>query len=168
MRAAGAALVLVCSCLLGQRAAAGRERRAAELEALISGLHLLETEIVFGRRLLAEALMRVGTVHPQCRLLFEKGAQGVAEGRSAQQAWEEAVRAWGKASALAREDLEPLLRLGAVLGLSHGDDQARHLGLARRELLHRLEAERQRLPQLVRLYRLLGVFGGLALVLLLY
>lgn len=168
MRTAGALVVLICSYLLGQRAAAGRQRRAAELEALISALHLLETEIVVGKRLLAEALTGAGAAHPECRLLFEKAAQEVAAGRSARRAWEEGVRSWQEVAALRQEDLEPLLRLGAVLGLSTGEDQARHLELARRELSHRLEAQRVRLGELIRLYRLLGVFGGVALVLLLY
>lgn len=168
MRAVGAALLVVSACLLGQRAAARRERRVGELTALLNGVHLLETEIVFGRLLLAEALARAGALNPRCRLLFERGARGVAEGRSAAEAWNEALEAWRRSSALAGEDLEPLRRLGGVLGLSSAEDQARHLKLAQRELSLRLDAERERLPQVTRLYRLLGVCGGLALVLLLY
>src|SRR5690606_36436474 len=139
------------ACLLGQRAAAGRERRVAELTALLNGVHLLETEVVFGRLLLAEALARAGALHPQCRLLFELGARRVAEGRSAAEAWREALEAWEKVSALTWEDLEPLVRLCGVLGLTSAEDQARHLGLAQRELSLRLDAERQRLPHIARL-----------------
>ena len=70
--------------------------------------------------------------------------------------------------ALLESDLAPLVHLAPVLGLSEGGDQARHLRWARSQLEVKLAGARQRLPEVARLCRALGVCGGLILALLLY
>ncbi len=68
---------------------------------------------------------------------------------------------------LTPDDERILLDLGENLGISHREDQSRHLRLAR-EALGQQEIEAQRVQeQLVRLYRVLGWATGGALVLVL-
>jgi len=78
--------------------------------------------------------------------------------------WEKTL----KKEDLDREEREILLSLGSVLGTSPGEDQIRHLHLAR-ERLGSLQARLEdRLRREARLYRYLGFLGGSALALLLW
>ena len=75
---------------------------------------------------------------------------------------------WARRSAFGPGDIRPLEHLAGVLGLTAADDQARHMQWVKSQLETRLVEARQRLPELSRLYRALGVCGGLTLALLLY
>ncbi len=167
MRWVGTVLLLGAAGLLGHVAALERERRVRELAALLHALERLETEIVYGLAYLSEALSRVGRDYPECRSLFEKAAQALGRGATAREAWTQGLRSLRRQSSLTREDMRPLEKMGMVLGLSAAEDQRRHLQLVRSEVTTRLEEARERLPQVTRLCRTLGIFGGLATVLLL-
>lgn len=167
MKWIGTALLLGAAGLIGHFMALERERRVRELAALIHALERLETEVVYGLTYLVDAFSRVGEDYPECRVLFVRAAEALRRGGTARTAWAEGVRAHRLHSSLTREDLRPLEKTGMVLGLSSAHDQQRHLQLARREVEARLEEARERLPQVTRLCRTLGVFGGVATVLLL-
>lgn len=168
MKAVGAILLIAGSYALGHAEARRRERRAGELSALVSALSLLESHIVYGRALLADALRHVGEDRPEVRRLFWEAARLLGQGRTASSAWKEAVTRWGRASALVPSDLRPLEQLAGVLGLSSAEDQARHIRWAASQLEARWEEACRKLPEVVRLCRALGACGGLTLALLLF
>ncbi len=95
---------------------------------------------------------------------FRRAAEGLGDGRgrTVAETWREALGEEG----IEEEEREILLSLGPVLGTSPGEDQLRHLHLARERLSslqHRLE---EKLRREARLYRYLGFLGGCALALL--
>ena len=76
------------------------------------------------------------------------------------EAWRQSIVRSREYLVLTQDDEEILLDLGDSLGISHREDQSRHLRLAQ-EALSRQEAEAQRAEeQLVRLYSMLGHAGG--------
>jgi len=164
----GALLVIGGAAALGHLEAVRREKRARELAAVITALELLESHVVYGQVLLADALRRVGEAQPGAGWAFLRAAERLEEGWPASRALRESFSAWAARSALLESDLAPLVHLAPVLGLSEGGDQARHLRWARSQLEVKLAGARQRLPEVARLCRALGVCGGLILALLLY
>lgn len=168
MKALGALLLVVGAYALGHFEALKRERRVKQLSAMIASLGLLESHVVYGRVLLADALWRVGEDRAEVRRLFWEAASRMKEGHAASTAWKEAIAKWARLSAFNPGDLRPLEHLAGVLGLSSAEDQSRHIKWVTDQLEARLVEARQRLPELTRLYRALGVCGGLTLALLLY
>lgn len=167
MNAVGALMVVGGAAALGHSMALYRERRVQELNALTHAIQRLETEIVYGMVLLPDALGRVAKGGGPCADLFQRAADALNKGESAAESWMRALEGWRKRSALTPEDVVPLERLSGVLGVSGAEDQSRHLRYVRSELVFRLEQARDRLPETTRLFRALGVCGGLALALLL-
>lgn len=166
MKLLGAFIVVAASAALGHLEACKRERRVRELAASVAALTLLESHVVFGQCLLADALDRVAGAHPEVRHPFLWAARRLREGCSASRAWTEGLESWPE-KALLPADLTPLYELAGILGLSAADDQARHFRWARSQLEARLSTARERLPESARLCRALGACGGLTLALLL-
>lgn len=168
MRMVGAVMVVASAFYLGHLHARQKERRVLELVALLAGLQLLESEVVFGRRLFADALSRVAEVGGEASPFFAAAAQSSRRGEPAARAWESALRAWRRQAQLLEGDWRPLTRLGAVIGVTEAEDQARHFHMARVEIEGRLHAAREQLPKATRLYRALGLSMGLVVVIFLY
>jgi len=163
----GALAIVLSSALLGHLAARERERKVRDLESLLVGLNLLETEIVYGLTVLPVAMERAARGAPGAAALFGTAANVLRQGRGIEEAWRAGVRALESRSALGPEDLSAVAHLAGSLGLSSASDQSRHLGLARRKVETRLAAEQGRLPEAARLARALGLCGGLAAAVLL-
>lgn len=168
MKLVGAFILVAAAYAVGHFEAVKRELRVRQLAGMISALELLESHIVYGRTLLADALRRVGEQRPEVGSPFLESAKLLESGASFSQAWRLALSAWARDAALAHDDLRPLWDLGTVLGRSAADDQARHMKWVKSQLEVGWNDARQRLPELSRLYRALGVCGGLILALLLY
>jgi len=164
----GALLVIGGAAALGHLEAVRREKRARELAAVITALELLESHVVYGQVLLADALRRVGEAQPGAGWAFLRAAERLEEGWPASRALRESFSAWAARSALLESDLAPFGPPGSGPRPVGGGDQARHLRWARSQLEVKLAGARQRLPEVARLCRALGVCGGLILALLLY
>ncbi len=166
----GFALVLLACSAWGWQRAAELARRPGELRILRSALQALESEIAFGVTPLPEAFGRIARLYPEpAATLFRQAAALLAPPRSqtAAAAWEEAVDALARTSALTREDGGILRALAPYLGATGRDDQVRHLRLA----MARLEAAETLARDLDqrwgRLYRYGGVLAGAFIGLLL-
>lgn len=167
----GALVIVAASGVAGQVVARGYARRPLELDFLQSALQMLETEIAYGATPLPEALVRIAGHQPApvgpflCRVaeLLRGG-----EGRTAGEAWLQALGEHYQRMALNAGDREILAAFGANLGASDRNDQIKHLRLAVTRLGVAAEAARRDGTVNARLWQYLGVLGGTALALILY
>lgn len=165
----GGLLVIGTCTAMGNLVASNITRRPRQLVGLQEALAFLETEIDYGTPL-PEALARVASLAAgPARRIAGLAAESLSggDGVSAGKAWESAVGAVFPESALREQDREALLVLGPFLGLSHRQDQLRHI----RGTLDRLKAlekvARGEEERHLRLVRYLGFLGGLVVVLVL-
>jgi len=163
---AGFLAVVGASTAAGNIVAGIYRARVRQLGHLRTALGLLETEITYAASALPAALERVaaGLEGPVADILARAAAlvrsgEGLAPG----EAWERAVREIYPATALRAEDIDPVLALGSHLGLTDRDDQRRHLRLAAERLEAREKAAREERSSAERMWRYLGLLGGLAL-----
>ncbi len=164
----------LCAIIVGASGAAGwvvsgsiRER-PRQLRSLQAAFSRLETEISCSMTYLPEALKQLAglTAPPVNRLFFEAADLLLAGDLPVQEAWKEAVVRSREYLVLTPDDERILLDLGHNLGISHREDQIRHLRLARQALGQQEAAAQRTEEQLVRLYRALGWAAGAALVLI--
>ena len=143
--------------------------RPRQLGGLQAALSRLETEVSCSMTFLPEALLELARVMvPPVDRLFADAAELLVSGDlSAEQAWKRAIIGARQYLVLTEEDEEILLNLGANLGISHREDQTRHLLLARERLRQQEQAARAAQEQFARLYSALGWAAGMALVLVL-
>lgn len=144
-------------------------QRPQDLAGAAAALEVLRTEIAYARTPLPGALRQaaLGAGDPVAALLRTVAGQLEAgSGRSAQQAWDEALAVLDLRSAWTPADLGVLARLGHALGRSDAAEQERHIALCV-ERLRQLEAEaRTASDRQGRMWRYLGVLAGVALVLM--
>lgn len=167
IRMLGAVLVAAgCACL-GFRAAAELGGRTRALGAALSGLELLERELVFSApplpQLMDSAARRIqGPVGE----LFDQCAQGLGQLDETPfcQVWSRAVEGCDQLGEQGREVLRPV---GQVLGRYEAQEQQQALRRAQEELKSLLERTRDDGRRLGRVYRALGLSGGAFLVILL-
>ncbi len=162
----GFAAVVAAGTVAGNLVAATYGARTRQLGQLRVGLHLLQSEVNYALGALPGALERVASgVAPPVRDAFSGTARLLrsGEGISAGEAWERAVRSAFPATALEVADLEVVLALSGYLGVTDRDDQMRHIGLAVERLRVREEEARDEQRASERMWRYLGLLGGLAI-----
>ncbi|MCG0277606.1 MAG: stage III sporulation protein AB [Thermanaeromonas sp.] len=168
---AGASLVILSCGFLGLILANIYQTRPVQLKSLISGLKLLETEIVYASTPLPQALGKVGgRLEGAVKLLFLQTATLLREepGLPAAEAWEEGLKKLKEQSALHMQDLEILKTLGQGLGVSSREDQVKNLELAREHLKQQLALAEEAAQRQGKMWRTLGFLLGITLVLLMY
>jgi stage III sporulation protein AB len=168
----GAALILFAGTAFGFYKASRYARRPRELRHLAHALTTLETEIVFGVTPLPAALARVASAVPRpLSDLFHSAAERLREQRgerSADDCWKEAVeREWPK-TALQRTERETLLSLGASLGVTDREDQAKHIRLCIAQLQAEELTARDEQARYEKMWRSLGALGAALVVILMY
>ena len=163
----GAVLVAAGSGWLGLSAASGLTRRLRAVQAMISGLELLERELWERGAALPELMAALSRRCTQPAAdFFQQCAKGCARLDQVPfgESWRQAVDGLELLSPEARAALLPL---GEVLGRYEADSQRQALEHARQALEReelRAEEERRRLG---RVYQALGLSGGAFLVILL-
>ncbi|WCN38921.1 stage III sporulation protein SpoIIIAB [Aneurinibacillus uraniidurans] len=168
----GAALIIAASTLIGMQFARQVARRPIHIRQLRAAFTLLETEIVYGATPLQDALatiaQRVGG--EAAGPLFHRAATLLAEESELSTAacWRQAVQeSWSK-TAMQDAEREVVLQLGAMLGRSDREDQRKHIQLAVINLENEEQTARDNQRRYEKMYRSLGVLGGILLVILLY
>jgi stage III sporulation protein AB len=143
--------------------------RPRQLASLQVALSRLETEIGYSMAFLPEALLELARITlPPVNRLFADVAGLLKQGdMSSEAAWKQAVNRARQYLVLTWDDEQILLGLGGSLGISHREDQTRHLLLARERLRQQEVAAETAKRQLARLYNALGWAAGMALVLML-
>ncbi|RJQ11392.1 MAG: stage III sporulation protein AB [Bacillota bacterium] len=166
LKTVGFMAIVAASSLAGNLVASSLGARVRQLGQLRVGLHLLESEVSYALGALPGALGRVaGAVAPPVDVLFARTAAylGSGTGMSAGEAWKTAARDVFPGTALEAGDMDVVLTLASHLGLTDRDDQVRHLRLAGERLAVKEDEARGEQRSLERMWRYLGVLGGLAL-----
>ncbi len=168
LRLLASALIVASSSGLGFAVAGGYRHRPRQLRQLQFALTVLGSEIRFRQTPLPQGLQVVAsTVGGPVGQLFDDLATVLigAQGRSVSWAWQQVKPCRGLA--LTSQDQALLARLAQVLGAGTIDEQVRQLEL-HMEHLQQLEQEAERARKAnEKIWRYLGVFSGIALVLIL-
>ncbi|MBP2652996.1 MAG: spoIIIAB [Firmicutes bacterium] len=166
----GCCLVIIAGTLTGFSLAARYNERPKQVRQLIGCITSLGSYINYVSLPLSEALIRsAGMIEGPVRDLFQQAGSFIDTSgwRSPQEAFAEALNMLENELAIHKPEREIMLLLGANLGAVDRKEQQKHLDLAKVELekIHQ-EAIIAR-DQNVKMYRYLGVCGGLAIAILL-
>ena len=167
---AGSLIVILSCTFLGAVLSTDCRKRPQQLRELQSMLQMFENQISYLSDVIAEVFMRIGKVsRSEAGLFFSGTVEILNEGRnrSASQAWEQAVIQNIKRTALNKEDEEILLTFGKILGCTDLEGQVKNIRLALDQLKHQeVKAEVNRSKN-EKMYRSLGILGGIAVVIVL-
>ena len=158
MKVAGLLLLAAACTAVGLAESRKLGERAAYLEGFLRFLTQAEAEIRYG-------MMPVREVVFSCRSqmeLLDFCASKLAAGVPFPSAWRQSAERFGG------EDTQFLLDFGKGLGSTDLEGQLAHLQLYRKLAESRLKEARANRDQKGKLYRQLGVYGGIALALVLW
>jgi len=158
------------SAMIGISLANRYVQRTNELRELQGALSRLEAEISHYSTRLPEALKNIGTTAGgETGRLFLMTAENLsgADACSVEEAWKQSLEEGKKRMSLAAEEYDILMRFGAQLGCTDKEGQKKYITLTLSQLkLQEAKAFEQRYKY-ERMYRSLGILGGLALAILL-
>ncbi|MCW3490280.1 hypothetical protein [Dethiobacter alkaliphilus] len=167
----GALLILAAAAAWGNLQAAQLRRRVKELEEFRLGMRLLAAEIGYTSTPLPRALEHVQERLPGggVSVFFTRAGELLRnpEVADANAAWSRAADEVKEELALTREDWPVLLRAGAGLGSMGRENQIKQLEAAEVQLASHAATAAARCESGEKMWRYLGVMGGLAVVILL-
>jgi len=167
----GSFLVILSAGFAGMAIARGYSRRPDELRGILTGLQMLETEIIYGATPLPEAFNKVAErCCSSAALLFQRAGDELVSkgGCTAQEAWGKALVEFYPNSVLNRGDIAVLRTFGSSLGVSDAKDQSKHLRLIAEQLKSQILQAESMANKNVKLWNYLGFFGGVVIVLVLF
>ncbi|MBS4023712.1 MAG: stage III sporulation protein AB [Dethiobacter sp.] len=168
----GALLILGAAYSFGNSQAQRLRRRVAELEEFRLALRLLMAEIGYTATPLPKAMdilsarlrrVEVGAFFRAVKKNLAAGGQG----SDASMAWMEGAVSVKKELALTEEDMAVLVRAGAGLGGLGREEQVRQLELVDAQLAQLAAEAAHGCRDREKMWRYLGVLGGVAVVILL-
>ena len=166
----GSAVVVATTSILGYALSINYKRRPAELRELQGLLQMLENEIGYLSNLLVDAFEKISrSSRSKTVIFFNAAAENLKSCSSigASNAWEKAVRDNIETTSLNKEDEEILVSFGKMLGISDVEGQIKNIRLLQSQLkLQEQKAEESRQKN-ERMYKSLGVLGGIAIVIML-
>ncbi|MBM7613996.1 stage III sporulation protein SpoIIIAB [Alkaliphilus hydrothermalis] len=164
-------VIVFVSTIIGEIYANGYRQRTKMISQLISTLQMLETEIVYASTPLPFLMQKVSRRSPpEIANLLETTSEILLrkEGYTFSEAWQKGIELSHKNSALYKEDLALLINLGNNLGNSDRDNQMKHIQLAMEELRRNYDEAIHLQNKNVKLYKSMGLLGGLAIVIILF
>ena len=166
----GGMLVIGSATVIGYIMASKYAKRPEELRTLQAALQMLESEIAFSMSTLPQAFDRIShSFEHAVGKLFSYTSSLIKErtGITAKEAWIKALNACTPILHLEKQDREILMAFGNALGRLDKDSQIKNIHLACTKLsLEEKKAEELKYKY-VRMYKSLGVLGGILIVLLL-
>ncbi len=166
----GAAMILTSAAVLGFMKAEKYRERLRELRNLQVALHMLSSEIRYTATPVPLAFAKIGSrVDKPVSLFFLKCAQLLEENPEEEfsQMWRRTIEEHFSETAMESIDLELLLSISSFLGISDQQHQEKQINL----ILHQLDQVEKEAFEAMhknqRMWRYLGVIGGLMLVLML-
>lgn len=166
----GAVLVVLSCALIGMLQARRMSDRPMQIRRFVRILGQLETEISYGFTPLPDALGRIGkqSAEPFASLFAEIAGRLAKEEAAVLDIWKHTmVRRWGQ-TAMRGSEKEVIVQLGFTLGTTDREDQVKHLRLAAKQL-ETIEAEaEEEKRKYEKMWRSLGLLGGLLIALIMY
>lgn len=166
----GAALIVLSGTMLGMLKAKRLADRPLQIRRFVRILGQLETEITYGYTPLPEALAKIGSQasEPFASIFSELATRLAREEAAVMDIWQQTmVRRW-PLTAMRSGEKEIIVQLGLTLGTTDREDQIKHLHLAAKQLESlEIEAAEDR-RRYERMWRSLGLLGGLLIAIMMY
>lgn len=143
--------------------------RLANLRECQRALSVLRGEIQYGRTPLPEACREVeARIHGVCRQFFRNTADKLEQGAgSVEEVWRENTALLFSSMQMGTKDREEWMRVGSTLGYLDVEMQLRTMDLYLQRLQTSIEQADRECRNRIRLYPLLGTFGGALICLVL-
>jgi len=169
LRLFGAACVLVSTSLWGEMKARSLGWRLNQLLDLQQAFRLLSTEISYTATPLPHAFERIGgRIKGTIGEIFSQASQNMwsskERGTGAGEAWMQALKQYSGETFLSAEDIKIAEQLGVSLGLSDREGQLKQIQMVSQQIEYALKEARDERNRNERMWRYLGVLGGLALI----
>lgn len=171
LRVTGLLMILVGSAGLGFAKSRELSRRLQTLEQILQFVLLLKGEIRYGNTSLPDAFLLVGKKLPEelRGFLTELAADMQRRtGESLGEMFRRRGAAYPAFRCLEEEERARFFSLGDHLGYLDGEMQLAQLSLYEGELKTAVEGLREELPGKKKLFRSIGIFGGIFLVILVF
>ncbi len=163
-------IIILFSTFIGLELSKRYVARARELSVLQSAILRLETEILYYASNLPEALIRIGkSIRGNTGKLFLLTGQTLLDKKefTVAEAWSSTLEHLKTDLCLQQEDMDILQRFADQLGSSDKEGQARFIKLTLSQLHEEEKKARAIREKYSKMYRSLGLLGGIALAILL-
>lgn len=164
----GSMLLVTATTTYGFQKARGFRERTYDLRAFQDGLSMLQTEVTYGLTPLPLAMKKISKVLKKpVGSFFKSVSQKLlhGEGELLEVYWNDGLQ--NLECSLTKEDLEVVNNLGYSLGRSSVSEQKKHLELTIRQLQMAEKESKEICAKNEKMWKYLGFFSGLALVLVL-
>ncbi|WP_018249942.1 stage III sporulation protein SpoIIIAB [Orenia marismortui] len=169
MKLLGALIIIISSSMMGFLMAQQYILRPKQLRELQTALQMLETEVSYGVTPLPEAFTKLAKNFSEpISNIFMATRDNLNSGIIAEDAWQNAINNVSNKTALVDEDIEILLDFGYNLGQTSIDEQVKYLNLTQHKLDNLYQQAFDEKEIKVKLWRYLGVLGGLFLAILIF
>lgn len=169
LKIVGSFIVFISCSLLGYTHAKTYAKRPEELKVLQTLLQIFENEISFLSNVLKDAFEKVAScTDSSVAVFFEVAVENLSDGLCASEAWTKAVKENIYKTNLNSEDENIIISFGKMLGSSDLEGQIKNIRLT----VNQLKIQEQKAEELrsknERMYKNLGILGGLAIIILLF
>lgn len=164
----GAVFIIFATTSYGFGKAKGFRERIYDLRSFQDGLSMLQTEVTYGLTPLPLALEKVGRViKGPVGIFFKRVSEKllIGDGELLESYWQDSLA--NLSTSLEKEDEEIVRNLGYSLGRSSVSEQNKHLDMTIRQLQMAERESREICAKNEKMWKYLGFFSGLALVLVL-
>lgn len=166
----GSVVVVLSFAFLGLVMSEDIRKRPHQLRELQSMLQMFENQISYLSNVISEAFERICKVCPsETSIFFRRTIEILYEEKSvsASEAWQRAVLQNIKKTSLNKEDEQVLIEFGKMLGGSDLEGQIKNIRLTQTQLgIQEKKAEDSR-GKNEKMYKSLGILGGIAVVIVL-
>jgi stage III sporulation protein AB len=166
----GAGLIIITAYCYGCSLSAVYKNRVHRLEELLLALEIFKAEINYGLSLLQEAFLSIsrkiggpiGGVFSSTVSYMQK-----KEGLSVEECWRKSLTDRQGEMELTKEQLELMAKMGMIWGKGDKTDQLKQVSLLQELLRQALQTAREEREKNEKLWRYLGLLGGVTVVILL-
>ena len=163
----GGVTVIVSGTLCGLYASRVLKNRVSFLEQYIMFLTQTKTMISYNAISAVEILSSVGSV-PLVSPMLEECIKNLSNGCSFEDSWHKAVNSAYEKKLFTASDKPLIYSFGDTFGISDIDGEVTKTELHTALVSERLEKARQDFSSKCKIYRIVGMFSGIVIVLLIY
>lgn len=169
LRIIGSLIIIISSSLIGFSYGSKYSKRLNNLMYLSNCIQLLETEVMFAATPIPEALENVYKKgNKKISYIFNNIKENLRKSLSTNESFKSIYDKLKNELHFEEEDIEIFMTLGRVLGRSDRKDQQKHFKTVLAQLeRQQLDAKEKKLKN-EKMYKSLGVLGGILITLILY